>query len=697
MTNEEIIREARKRFKRAQDWEATARRAYIDDTKFAEGDSYNHWQWPSQIVQDRQLSNAPILTINKTRQHCLQIINDARQNKVEVRYAPASGGANASAADVLNGIARAIAYASNADEAMMAAVNSQVKGGWGYWRLVTAYVSGESFDQEIRWVRIADPLTVYLDPDIQEQDGSDARYGFVYVDRAKDAVEAEFPRLKGKLGGENAIAGSAGWITTDKVRDCEYFRRRQKKDVLILSADGQTYRKSEIGAEIAEKLLEDPQAKERDVLSEDVEWFRIVGDEIVEKNLWPGKYVPLFRVIGEETVIEGTLDRKGHVRALLDPQRMYNYYSSMATELFALQPKAPFIAPVEAIRNHPYWNTANIKNYSVLPYNGFTETGQQIAPPQRAAPPAISQAVMAGLQSTSMEMQMVSGQYQASMGEESNEKSGKAINARQRQGENSTYHYIDHLANAVRFTGKAILDLIPKVYDTRRAIKIVSPDGSEESIMIDPRAKQAYLEHEQELEAGVKKVFNPTVGTYSVRADVGPAYATARQQTFDALIQLAGMSPEFMAAAGDLIVKSADFEMADELAERLYRMVPSQALGGPPPQMAAQAAEIQKLQGALTEAMQKLSEAKSKQTVSEQQKGIDTYKAETDRLAMLKEIDPAILIPVIRQAVAQALSNPLSDIDESIHDTLQSAAVPQMQQPQQQTAQPEPQQPAPGQ
>ena len=681
MTNEEIIREARERFKRAADWEADARRSYIDDIKFSEGDSYNNWQWPSQIVSDRQLSQSPILTINKTRQHCLQIINDARQNKIEVRYAPASGGASQQAADVLNGIARAIAYSSNADAAMMTAVDTQVKGGWGYWRLITDYVSENSFDQEIRWVRIADPLTVYLDPDIQEQDGSDARYGFVYVDRAKDDVEAEFSRFKGKLGGENAIAGSAGWITHDKVRDCEYFRRRQKKDVLILGADGKTYRKSEIGGDIAEALLAEDGAKERDVLSEDVEWFRIVGDEIVEKSIWPGKYIPLFRVIGEETVIEGRLDRKGHVRALLDPQRMYNYYSSMATELFALQPKAPFIAPIEAIRNHPYWNSANIKNYSVLPYNGFDEQGRPIAPPQRAEPPAISQAIMAGLQSTAMEMQMVSGQYQATMGEPSNEKSGKAINARQRQGENSTYHYIDHLADAVRYTGKAILDLIPKVYDTRRALKIMGLDGSEETVLIDPRAKQAYLEHEQELEEGVKKVFNPTVGTYSVRADVGPAYATARQQTFDALIQLAGMSPEFMAAAGDLIVKSADFEMADELSERLYRMVPPQALGGPPPQMAMQQQEIQKLQGALTEAMQKLAEAKGKQTSTEQQKAIDTYRAETDRLQTLKDIDPAILIPVIRQVVAQALSNPLGGIDEGIHDMLQSAPQPLQQPP----------------
>lgn len=675
-TNDDIIKEARERFKEAADWESQARLHFLDDAKFAEGDSKNNWQWPANILKDRQIQQRPCLTINKTREHCLQIINDARQNKVEIKYSPTAGGATYEAAQVLNGIVRHIAYVSNADAAQLAAIQPQVKGGWGYWRLMTDYIGEDTFDQEIKWVRIADPLTVYLDPNIQEFDGSDADWGFVYVDRPRKEVEREFPAVKGMgNSAENSITGSAGWITENQVRDCEYFRKRRIKDTLVSDKDGKIFRKSIIGKEIMDAILAEEGSRSRKIEVEDVEWFRIVGSEVIDKKIWAGKYIPLFRLIGEETIIEGQMDRKGHVRALWDPQRIYNYYSSKATELFALQPISPFVGAVEAIEgNEVYWRKANTDMTAILPYNAFDSQNRPMPPPQRAAPPAMSDAVIQGLQISANEMQMVTGQYQAQMGEPSNEKSGRAINARQRQGDNATYHYIDNLATAMRFTGKAILDLIPKIYDTPRMMKIMGEDGSEDTVYLNPQAKQAYQEEQFATAEGVKKIINPGIGMYSVEADVGPSYGTRRQEAFNAMMQLAGMSPEFMAACSDLIVKNADFSGADEMAERLQRMVPPQALGGPPPQMLAAQQQVQHLTAQLTASIQALAEEKRKRTTEEQQKGIDAYDAITKRLSALKEIDPLIYEAVVRQVSAEALSNPIGQIDRSIAQAL--AAVP---------------------
>ena len=676
-TDRDIIKEAQERFKSGVDWESEARSNYLDDTKFVEGDSKNNWQWPASILNDRQVQDRPVLTINKTREHCIQVINDARQNKIEVKFSPTSGGATYDAAQVLEGIVRHIEYRSNADAAQMTAVGCQVKGGWGYWRLTTSFVSDDSFDQEINWVRVHDPLTVVLDPGILEEDGSDANWGIVYTDRARDEIEAEFGQFKTWANSDNAVAGAVGWMNDKTIRDAEYFRKRKKADVLYADRNGNTSLKSKIGPEIAKMLEEDEQTRKRKVFHEDVEWFRIIGDEIVEKKIWPGKYIPLFRVIGEEVIIEGQLDRKGHVRALRDPQRVYNFYSSAALEMYALQPKSPFVAAVLAIEGQEvYWRTANTVNHSVLPYNSMDNAGRPIPAPERANPPAMSQAVMEGLQIAATEMQMVSGQYQATMGEPSNEKSGRAINARQRQGDNATYHYIDQLANSVRFTGKAILDLIPKIYDTPRMLKIMGVDGKEDQVFLDPNAQRAYAEEQANDMAGIKKIVNPGIGLYSVDADVGPAYGTRRQEAFNAMMQLAGMSPEFMQVCGDLIVKSADFNMADELSERLERMVPAQALGGPPPQVMAMQHQIQKLTGMLAQSMQSLAEEKQKRTGQEQQKGIDAYKAETDRLETLKDVDPAALLPLIRQVVAEALSNPLSPIDKNIMAAMALAPMP---------------------
>jgi hypothetical protein len=89
--DEKIVREAKKRFKRAEDWESTARKRYVEDTKFANADADNMYQWPSITTQARGYGTAderPCLTINKTRQYCLQIINDSRQNKTAIKIKP---------------------------------------------------------------------------------------------------------------------------------------------------------------------------------------------------------------------------------------------------------------------------------------------------------------------------------------------------------------------------------------------------------------------------------------------------------------------------------------------------------------------------------------------------------------------------------------------------------------------------------
>jgi hypothetical protein len=208
-TTSKVVEEARARFKKAKDWEQDARNRYKADVRFCEGDSDNKYQWEATIYEGRVGSDAPALTINKTRQHCLQIVNDARQNKAQIRIRPVGDGATYEAAKVFEGVCRHIEYISNAMEAYDAATWHQVTGGIGYWRVVTDYIQGDTFDQEAYIRRIHDPLSVYLDPDIQEFDGSDARWGFIFQDCPKETFEADYPRWKEKLG-----ATSFGEMTT---------------------------------------------------------------------------------------------------------------------------------------------------------------------------------------------------------------------------------------------------------------------------------------------------------------------------------------------------------------------------------------------------------------------------------------------------------------------------------------------------
>ncbi|UIY28711.1 hypothetical protein LZK73_18445 [Neorhizobium galegae] len=335
--DDKIVTEAKERFTRCQDWESDPRLKFIEDLKFANGDPDNGWQWDATITTNRINDGKPCLTINKTRQHNLIITNDAKQNKPGVNIKPVGDGASYEAAQVFEGVVRHIEYQSNAEQAYDTASMFQVQGGIGYWRVVTDYVSDDSFDQEIYIRRVKNPLSVYLDPDISEADGSDARFGFVFEDVPTDLFKKEYPEEADFVS--NTTFGMEGvWAGKDTVRICEYYRKTNKKDTLwamtipegFEGAGQQVIARESQMTEEQKALLELVRKAEtttsRDVVTDEIMWHKIAGDRIVDRRPWPGKYIPIVRAVGEETIIEGKLDRKGHTRGMKDAQRMYNYW-----------------------------------------------------------------------------------------------------------------------------------------------------------------------------------------------------------------------------------------------------------------------------------------------------------------------------------------------------------------------------------
>jgi len=687
--DERIVKEAQRRFAVCATYENDARIRFIEDVKFANGDSDNLYQWDENARTARgygTVDERPCLTINKVRQHNLNIINDARQNKPTVKVRPVGNGATYDAAQVFEGVVKHIEYISNAQAAYDTATKFQVEGGKGWLRLVTDYPqdTDQSFDQEIYIRRVKDPLTVYLDPDAREADKSDARYGFVFDDMASEVFRDTYPKYADKVN-SSPLDVSGDWIRKDQIRVAEYYRVTEKDDKLVsyLGPDGRRalQRKSKMEDAEYKTAIEDPETKTRDVLDHKVEWYLIAGTTIVERNVWAGCYIPLIPVIGEETFINGQYDCKGHTRAMKDPQRLANYWYSAATEHVALQSKSPYIGAMAAFENlTPYWDSANTVNHAWLPFNAYDDKGQPIEPPQRQPPPIMPDAYIKGLELAAQEIREVSGQYQADMGMESNERSGVAIQQRQRQGDNATYHYIDHLGIALRYLGKQLIDLIPKVYDTRRIIKIMAEDGVEHEIMVDPNAQQAYQVHQQQQGQAVQSIFNPSVGRYDVEADIGPAYATRRQEAFDALTELMKGNPDLMHIAGDLLFKAADFPMSQDVAERIRATIPPNVIAGQPGPGPMQA-EMQKQMQGLAELNSKLSQELSKlkidRTIEQQQKEIDVYKAVTERMKIIlplttSEADRAKMIHDLVMAEHENNLTVLSDTHNAMLSSMQS-------------------------
>lgn len=685
--DDKIVAEAHRRFKQCESWESKARRRYLEDIKFSNADSDNGYQWPNEIRRNRDIDERPCLTINKTHQHNLQIINDAKQNKPRAKVNPVGNGATYEASQVYEGIFRHIEYISNATVAYDTATSFQVQGGIGYWRVVTDYLGNDNFDQEIFIRRIKDPLTVYLDPDINEVDGSDARFGFIFDDMPLDEFRVAYPEYKDK-GGQAAIGNTQGWVDKDHVRVAEYYRREEDKDQLISftdprSGEQQLLRRGNIPDEIINQVIDNPSSQTREIKTWKVKWYLIIGDEIAERRDWAGEYIPIVRVIGEETVISGELDRKGHTRCLRDPQRMYNYWSSSAVEHVALQSKTPYVAAAAAIENlTDYWENANTVNYSVLPYNAVDDAGNPIPAPTRAEPPVMAMAYVQGMKIAQDEMSMVSGQYAGNFGDEkSNEISGKALQERQRRGENATYHFIDNLAIAIRFTGKILIDLIPKIYDTPRILRIIGEDGEESHVELNPQAQAAYQVkqkiHDAKEQHDVAAIFNPNVGRYGVMADVGPAFQTRRQEAFNAISTVITQAPDVMHIVGDLLFKAADFPMAMEIAERLERMVPPQAKGeGIPPAVMELQGQLKNMQGLLANITQELGEERLRLKAKDQQKDIDVYDAITKRMGILikEQVNPKDIAMMLHDLMVEEHASNLRQVEAASAADLEAEA-----------------------
>lgn len=604
----EILARIKRNFKLAEEAESEIRKEALEDYKFRAGQ-----QWPEEIKNDRDRDKRPCLTINRLPQFVNQIINDIRQNRPAIQVDPTGDGAKVETAEVLQGIVRHIEYASNADIAYDTAVEGQAIGGFGYYRIVTEYASETSFDLECRIKRVRNPFSVYLDPSYSEPDGSDSNWGHVFDDLSRDEFKAQFPSAKlSKMADWDSLGNdSPGWLTKDGCRIDEYFEKRFKKSELYLLSTGDTILKEDL----PDTLGVDPVTNEpitlvkddkgqpvfRETIVPGVMWYKVNGIEILERKEFPSKWIPIIPMLGSEFIIEGERILEGIVRHARDPQRMYNFWASAETEMIALAPKAPWVGAAGQFEGHEdKWETANTRNHAFLEYNMVDESGKPAPPPQRNQIEPAVQAITQARMASAEDLKATTGIYDPSLGNRSNEVSGTAIQRRTTQAQTSNFHFSDNAGRSIRHGGRILVDMIPKVYDTARAVRIIDEEDEQKIVWINKVFQ----------EGGKDKVHKLDVGQYDVTIAQGPSFQTKRQEFVSSVLELIRAQPQLMGVIGDLLVKNMDWPGAQGIADRLKKMLPPQ-LQEPvdgqeiPPQVKQQVDQmrqmIQKLTAQLTQ------------------------------------------------------------------------------------------------
>lgn len=626
LSDDEIIREARDAFELAADSEAENRRDALDDLRFARLGE----QWPERVRRERELDGRPCLTINRLPAFIRQVVNDARQNKPAMVVHPVDDAADPATAEVLNGLIRQIERSSDAEVAYDTALDFAVTGGFGYFRINTRYASDDVFDQDLVIERVANPFSIYGDPEGAAADSSDWNVAFVVDTLPKSAFEARWKGAEAVDWSADGYAQLSGpWLDGERVMVAEYWRREPTVREILALSDGQVVEAAVYKAQKAmfDALGVSVTGQPRRVASHKVTQRILTGAEVLETVDWAGKYIPIVPVWGEELHVDGKRRLRSLVRDAKDPQRMFNYWRTTTTELVALAPKTPFIGRKGAFEtDSDKWATANVQTHAYIEYDGPE-------PPQRqpfAGPPA---GAMQEALSASDDMKAIMGLHDASLGAASNETSGRAIMMRQREGDVSTFHYIDNLARSLRHAGRILIDLIPKVYASPRVIRVLGSDGTAQAVAVNqPRTPGGGQLGK------IEKIYDLTAGKYDLTVESGPSFTTRREEAANQMIELIRAYPQAAPLIGDLLAKNLDWPGADEIAARLQAMLPAQLKGASPEgqQLQAAQAKLAELGQTLAAAKAEIAALKQDQAQSARRLQIEAFEAETNRLKAMR-------------------------------------------------------------
>lgn len=575
---------ARKRFEAAQSDEKELRDKFVSDLKFASPDGED--QWDAQLKAQREAAGRPAMAFPRCHTFVQQVANEARQNKPQIKFAPRLD-ADKDTAEIYEGLARYIQYASDAQIAYETAIEYSAGGSFGYYRFLTDYCDDESDDLELKILPVLDPLTIYgiLVPSCFNQK---PRFGFVVEDISKEEYKARYPKTElASLSWSEAQKQGAGWVGSETVRIAEYWYCEETK------VEGQKRPKWV------------------------VKFCKINGFEILPdtETTWPGSCIPIIPVLGKQMILDGKPRLFSVVRPQKDAQRLINYSKTRIAETLSTSPISPFMVVEGQISGYEdQWKTLNTVNRPYLPYKAVDVNGKPAPPPQRQVYEPPIQSLSAFVAQEVDDMKATTGIFDASLGNQGNEQSGQAILRRQQQANLTTMHYMDNLVRSFRQGGEVIAEVIPKVYDTEREIQILGEDEKPKLVLINKKHKD---------ESGKERHYDLTQGKYALIVTSGKAFDSKRSETFDTMQQVLQANPNLINVVGDIFFRNSDLAGSDQLAERFQKMLPPQLQDNEnplPPQAQAAVAQAQQQVQLLQGELQKLLFEKQAKTAEVQGK-----------------------------------------------------------------------------
>lgn len=626
----------------------------------------NGKQWADSDINERKARKSPFLTFNDLPQFVDQVLGDERQNRPSIQVSASDGvagtteiedmkGKKIATAEVLEGLIRNVEYRSKAEAQYDTAGQHAVEGGFGWLRVLTEFDNPKSFDVQARIRSIPNRFAVVLDPDCDEPDMSDAKWGFIADRMERTHFNKMYPDAsQGSL--LDTERGYWGDVDGRFITVAEYYWREPTRRKLLQMTNGMVHWEDEVKDvldELAAAGITVVQSRKVDTYC--VYWAKISAHSILRKPVKvPCSYVPIVPVLGKEINIDGNRIFRGMIRHAKDPKRAENFWLTAATERVALSPKAPWLATADQVKGREdTWKTANTGNPSVLIYNDVP--GQ--APPKRQDPATmpVAELQMAGTMTDKVKSTI--GMYSASLGAQSNETSGRAILARQREADVGSFAFIDNQARAIAQIGRILVEMLPAIYDTEREVVARGPDGKVSNTFTLNRT----VKDEQ---TGKNVVVNDIgLGSYDVVVRTGPSYTTQREEAAEALMEFMRVAPSVATLIVDKVAEVMDWPGAQEISRRLRRTIPRNILteqeieelgdeaSNTPEPTPEQQAELAKAQADMAQAEATMAMAQAK-----------TAEAEAKMAEIRAGAQNNEFMAQVKQMIEEALATALSEI-----------------------------------
>ncbi|MCP3924931.1 MAG: hypothetical protein GY714_20320 [Desulfobacterales bacterium] len=652
--NEKILQEIQDRLAKSIEDDQKNKELALEDLEFV---GIEDSQWPDDVKAMRLADGRPCLTINKMPAFIDQVVGDQRMNRPAIKVVPVDSKGDIEVARILSGWIKHVEQVSKSDIAIDHGFEHAVTCGYGALRVVTKYINDTSKDQDAFIEKVENALAIYWGKHL-EYDCSDANYCIIVTDLDRDEFKAKYKKEPVEFNTANSQYVE-GWSTKETVRVAEYFVKEYTEKKIYFLEDGRS---------VYELEKDDVKESSRIVRSYKVMRYLVSGNDVLEKNEWVGKkYIPIIPIWGKEINVGGKKRIRGLIRHAKDSQRMFNYWNSLDTEVAALQPKSPFLVTPKQISGHEsQWKESHRKNFPYLLVN-FDEK----APgwPKRESPPQASSAMIERIQSTDQEMRDTIGMQKASLGMQSNERSGKAIVERKKEGDVGTFAFIDNLSRSIEQLGRVLVDVAPGILDTERIIRLGLDDGKQEFVKINE-------EVETEGDAANQILNDMSIGIFDIIVSVGPSFDTQRTEARQSMSEFIQYYPNAAPLIGDLYAKAMDWPGAEDVSERLEFLLPLEVkkekalkdakqngetppLPSEPPPPPDQMLKIQERELKLQEGQLKLQEGQIK---------LEESKVELEQEKVKLEQEQAKLIQIQQDIKTKTVEN-VEEIDNGRRDS----------------------------